>query len=181
MNIYRLILLTGMLGLSTLVLASDPGITTRDAELYAKPSYQAEQIRTLERNTKLSVLERKGGWYLIETDNDTQQGWIRMLSIRLGTGTKKKGDSGISALSQFARTGQSGQVVATGVRGLSEENIREAKPDITELKKMQGFQTTPNKARTFASQSDLKSRDIAFLEEPKKQSSSTNNSFSFSD
>ena len=181
MKIHQIITLAGMLSLYSLVQASDPGSTTRSSDLFKKPSYQADKLGTLEKGTSLSVLDRQGGWYLVETAADARQGWVRMLSIRLGSGKKKTGDSGISALSQFARSGQSGQVVATGVRGLSEENIREAKPDIKELKKMQDYQASPNEAQAFAQDNDLKSRNISYLETSKKSSNPQSNSFNFSE
>lgn len=181
MNISNII--TGILILCLPVagLAADPGTTVRNSDLFSEPSYQAEKISILEKGSPLTVLKRQGGWYHVKANKSEQQGWVRMLSIRLGTADRKKGDSGITALSQFARTGQSGQVVATGVRGLSEEDIREARPDLQELEKMQGYQTSPARARTFARQNDLQAREVSYLEEPQKTSKPESNSFSFSD
>ena len=155
-------------------LAADPGKTRRATDLYQNPSYSASKLEKLKTGTSLKVLERRGAWFFVEVDKNSQQGWVRMLNIRLGSGERKKGSSGIGALSQFARTGSSGRVVATGVRGLNEETIRNAKPDPREFEKMTEFQVSQGEAREFARKSNLTAREISYLDPAKSNSSGSN-------
>jgi hypothetical protein len=162
----------GLLPLTAL--AADPGKTRRASDLYQKPSYSASKLEKLKTGTSLKVLERRGAWFFVEVDKNSQQGWVRMLNIRLGSSERKKGSSGIGALSQFARTGSSGRVVATGVRGLNEESIKNAKPAPREFKKMTEFQVSQGEARDFARKSNLSAREISYLDPAKDSKSGSN-------
>jgi hypothetical protein len=86
-----------------------------------------------------------------------------MLSLRgYGTATRR-GDNGLKSLFNFGRSGSSGFTVATGVRGLSEEDLKNAKPDIRELEMMHNYAVNKAMAERFARDARLKSQQLDYL------------------
>lgn len=150
--------------------AADNGTVVRKADLKDKPSFSAKTVAKMPPNTPLSILKRQGGWFEVEIPNQNFRGWVRMLSVRLGTvGAAAKGDSGLKSLFKFARTGNSGTTtVATGVRGLSEKQIKNAKPNPAELSRMQSFAANKKTAKGFAKQVKLKKKSVPHLPDPRK-------------
>jgi len=145
--------------------AAESAITVRATELKKEPYADAETVATLPDQARVEILRRQGGWTQIKAQSATQ-GWVRMLSLRLGDGTARKGDSGIGSLLNVARSGSSGTTVATGVRGLTEEDLRNARPNPEELRKMERLAATPRDARKFAVSANLGSHQVGYLPAP---------------
>jgi hypothetical protein len=145
--------------------AAESAITVRATELKKEPYTDAETIAALPDQAQVEILRRQGGWTQIKIQGATR-GWVRMLSLRLGDGTARKGDSGIGSLLNVARSGSSGTTVATGVRGLSEEDLRNARPNTEELHKMERLAVTPQGARKFAVSANLANHRIDYLTPP---------------
>lgn len=144
--------------------AAESAITVRATELKKEPYADAATVATLPDQARVDILRRQGGWTQIKAN--TAQGWVRMLSLRLGDGTARKGDSGFGSLLSVARSGSSGTTVATGVRGLSEEDLKNASPNPDELKKMEKLAATSPDARKFAGSANLGSQQVDYLPAP---------------
>lgn len=147
------------------VAAADSAFTVRATELKKEPYADAETVATLPDQARVEILRRQGGWSQIKAQGPAQ-GWVRMLSLRLGDGTARKGDSGIGSLLNVARSGSSGTTVATGVRGLSEEDLKNARPNPGELKKMERLAATSQDARKFAGSANLGTQRVDYLPVP---------------
>jgi len=65
------------------------------------------------------------------------------------------------------RSGSQGTVVATGVRGLSEEDITQAKPDLAEVKRMERHRASSEEALAFAREAGIEARPVDYLDPPK--------------
>lgn len=142
---------------------AEPATLIRATELKKEPATDAATVAQLEADTSVDALERRGGWTRVKAGG--AEGWVKMLALRYGApGAAKTGDSGLSQLFNVARTGSSGTQVTTGVRGLEAEQITNAQPNPAELKKMQGFASTPDAAASFAAQGKLEPQVV---EEPK--------------
>ncbi len=142
---------------------AEPATLIRAAELKQAPATDAATVSELAENTAVDALERRGGWTRVRAG--AAEGWVKMLALRYGApGAAKAGDSGLSQLFNVARTGSSGTQVTTGVRGLEAEQITNAQPNATELKKMQGYAASRDAAASFASQGKLEPQ---IVEEPK--------------
>ena len=61
------------------------------------------------------------------------------------------------------RSGSSGITVATGVRGLSEEDLRNAHSNPGEFDKLQKYAANKAKAENFARNAKLKARQLDYL------------------
>ena len=112
--------------------AQETGYAVRDTEIKKEPYSDAQTLGTLAEKAQVKVLDRQNGWMQIESG--TQAGWVRMLAIRMDTGSSGF-MSGFKSLFSVARTGSSGRAVTTGVRGLDKEDIKNAKPNPEEVKK----------------------------------------------
>lgn len=145
---------------AALVHAGEFAQTIRQVELKSEPFADATTVATVPEQTKVEILKRQGAWIQVKA---AQTGWLRMLSVRSAGGEKKEGDTGISSLLNVARSGTSGTTVATGVRGLSEEDLKNAKPDPKELEKMLEHSVASEEARKFAGTVKLSSQSIEYL------------------
>ncbi|HTQ72658.1 MAG TPA: hypothetical protein VMI74_00065 [Burkholderiales bacterium] len=145
--------------------AQETGFAVRDTEVKKEPFSDAQTVGTLAEKAQVKVLARQGGWMQVESG--ALSGWVRMLSIRMNSGQSSFA-SGLRSLFSVARTGSSGQTVTTGVRGLDKEDIKNAKPNPEELKKLAGFSASKGDAEKFAASNPLlKSQKIDYLQAPK--------------
>lgn len=146
--------------------AAEAGKTIVAADLKQQPFMDAPTISKLAVNTELEVLARQGGWMQIKSASG--EGWLKMTAVKLGTGDPKaKSGSGLDTLFNIATTGRSGSsgvTVATGVRGLGQEELKNAQPNHDAVKKMERFAGAKNEATTFASSANLTSQNLEYLE-----------------
>ena len=111
---------------------ADSGYVVRSCKFMEKPFRDASVISTLDKGTTIDILKRKGGWMNISVGD--QAGWVRMSYVRKGEGAGKAEASaeagGVLALAS-GRAGTGNVVASTGVRGLSEEDLKSAKYSAT--------------------------------------------------
>lgn len=152
-------------------LAEVQGVVVRTAALKAQATATAKNIRMVRFGEQITVKNTLGGWVLVETQKDKKQGWLRRYqyrsNIRPGTlqisNNSSNNTSTLASLSRDAaglfgtnKPKQEQTVVATiGVRGLSEQELQNAKPNPAEFKKMQSFASNKNQARQHAKQIGL--------------------------
>jgi len=145
------------------------GVTSRATELKAAPQVDGQTIRALSAATRLLIFERQGGWYRVSTGDN--EGWLRMLHV---TRTAVSGDASVGAelatLAALAtgREGMGNVAATTGIRGLSEEALETAEPDMARLQALDGHGVTRAEAAEAAGREGLNSRTIAYLKEPEK-------------
>jgi len=135
--------------------------TVRSTEVKAKPFSDADTLSSLPEKRRVEVLERKASWTRIKSDDTT--GWVKMLSLRFGDAQKKSGDSGLGALFNVAATGGSGSTVSTGVRGLSEENLKNPHPNPRAMQELQRYATGKREAQGFGKSGKLTTQQIDYL------------------
>lgn len=154
-------------GLSCVPLAAlgEPGTVTRATQLAAAPYVDAESRGMLERDAGVEIVERDGGWYHVKA-NDGREGWVRLSSIRLGAVAEEE-DGGFWA-SLFSFTGRTETRTAsatTGIRGLSETEIRNAHPDAAAVARLADFAPSDAEARRFAAEIGLQAHEVRPLPE----------------
>lgn len=146
--------------------AAESGYTLRPTELKDKPFLDAATVVTLPEKTQVEIVTRQGAWMQIRTKNN-QQGWVRMLSVRLGSPDQKTRSGGnlLSAIGIASRPRPTTTAtVTTGVRGFSEEDLAKAAPNAAELAKMKGFAATAADAQQLAAQGKLDPRQVAYFD-----------------
>ena len=157
--------------LSPVIFASDEQIATvlQKTALLSEPFSDAAEVTTLKARQKIRVLQRKGGWYQVSSEQGS--GWLRMSRIRFGDGKKSKADGkGLSQTVQFLSTGRSGAkgvTVATGIRGLEAADVSNAQPDHNAVAKLKQFQVNPAQATDFANEAELKTQPLGYFKDKK--------------
>ena len=148
--------------------AAEIGYTLRATEVKDNPFLDANTVATLAEKTTVEIVTRQGAWMKVKTTDAKQQGWIRMLSVRLGSPDQKpqSGGSLLSALGIGSRPRPSTHsTVTTGVRGFSEEDLANAKPNAAELEKLKSFAATPEEAAKLAASGKLAATQVAYFDE----------------
>ncbi len=114
-----LCVLVAALALCAAVVAkADEAVLARKSALADSPAPGAKEGATLPEGTALSVIERKGGWYRVRAQSG-QEGWVKLLSVRLTArsadpGTAGSGDAAGAALSG-AESGGAGGAAAGAI------------------------------------------------------------------
>lgn len=140
--------------------APEKGVALKADKLLAEPFADAKQVGKVAKGDAVAILKKNGGWYQVKASG--AQGWIRMLSVRRGQAAKTSAAKDVAAISS-GRTG-TGQIVSTtGVRGLSEEELKSARFDENELKKAESFGVSKNDAGKFAQKGGLLARAFNYL------------------
>lgn len=159
----RLLLLTAGLLASALAITTawaEPASLLKDSEMRAKPLGDADIVVMLKAKEKVEITARKGAWANIQTGKG-QTGWVRLLNLRTGSG--QKGDAGAGAIASLFKTGSSGNTVSTGVKGLSEEKLKNAQPDEAEAQRLDKYKGTDSDARSYAKQGKLAAQQVNYL------------------
>lgn len=157
-------LICGILLVIVAPLFAEPGYLIRSSDLMDEPYRDATPLVELKEGEPVEILKRKGGWLQIESAG--KKGWIRMSKIRKGKApaqpTAGSEAGGVLDLAS-GRAGTGNVVSATGVRGLNEEQLKEAKFDAGEVKKLDSFAVSEQKAIRFAQAAKLVARELEFI------------------
>ena len=148
--------------------AADSGQMRTAGQLQAEPYRDAKTILMLAAGDRVDILKRQGGWYQVRSSKG--RGWVRMLNVRRGETSKASAETEISGLLSLdsGRAGTGNMVASTGIRGLSEEQLKAAKYSASELKRSDSFVQSVADAREFALRDKLVSRKIEYLPAPSK-------------
>ena len=147
--------------------AAETGYTLKATEMKDKPFLDADTVATLPEKTTVEIVTRQGAWMQVKA-GDARQGWIRMLSVRLGSPDQKPQSGGnlLSALGIGSRPRPATtSTVTTGVRGFSEEDLANAKPNAAEVEKMKSFAATIAEAAKLAESGKLAAKPVAYFDE----------------
>lgn len=153
-------------------------IVTRATELQAQAQSDAATVAMLPENAKVDVLRRSGAWSEVKTATG-QTGWVRMLSLRFegsGGSAQQPSANPLGGLSNLLSSGRNSNTatVTTGVRGLTEEELQNARANPAELQKMQKFATDKRTAQAFAQRAKLSPAAVDYLPEPAAEMQPTN-------
>ncbi|MEJ5976921.1 hypothetical protein WG901_09770 [Novosphingobium sp. PS1R-30] len=141
--------------------AAEKGQILRAGDLLAQPFIDAAKSGPVTANQPVTILERRGAWASVEAGST--KGWVRLLNLRLEAGAARPGATrpgGIASL----RTGSSGRTATTGIKGMDEEDIRNATPDYQELELLGTLAVTADDARATAQKAALKENTVAYLD-----------------
>lgn len=153
---------------STGTAARETGATRAAITLMATPHSDAKAAGQLAANTTVDILERRGGWLRISAAG--KSGWAKLHQVRVGEGPQAtKSGEGLAILKNVGETGRSGStgiVATTGIRGMSAEELTNAKPDPAAVKAIERYRVTARPAREYAKAAGLKEADVPTLPKP---------------
>jgi hypothetical protein len=155
-------ILTAIAAMPIAVLAQTVTVKLEDS-LRSEPSDKGTGPRVA-ANTKGTLIERKGFWVKIKVTNS--EGWLKLSAVSVDQ--SESGTGGISALAGLAsgRVGTGNVVSASGTRGLSDEELKGAKPDTAALARVKKSAVSDQDALQFASAGGLRPRQIALIPPP---------------
>jgi hypothetical protein len=140
------------------------GTLLRDETLRTQASPTAAVAARVGRGTALTIVARRGGWLQVKTAR--AQGWVRLLSVRTGSGGA--GGAGLGDVVGVAthRANPSRVVAVAGVRGLNEEDLKQAKFNAEEMNRLDSFVVSPSAARARAAKEGLVAIKVPELPKP---------------
>jgi hypothetical protein len=168
-TLLRIAFATGCLHAVTSALAQEAAFTNRATELKDKAAFEAVVLAPLPADTPVKVLARSSGWTKVEVNGKT--GWVRVFHLRFpatveaGSSSSSGGFLGglTSSMGFGGRPKQDGTKLATvGIRGLSEEDMKNASPNPEALRKMQSYRVDKASAERFAKDGKLVTASVDY-------------------
>jgi hypothetical protein len=163
----RTVLVVFLLALAPWAAAQEQAFTNRATDLKERAAAEASTLRNLPENTAVKVLQRSGGWTRVDAGG--QQGWVRVFHLRFPASAEAGSSGGAlsglgSALGFGRQRSQTTTIATTGIRGLSQEDLKNAAPDAAELQRMQSFRADQPSAERFAREGRLAATDVDVTE-----------------
>ncbi len=142
------------------------GILLRDEALRAAASATAPVTAQVAKGASVEVLSRQGGWTQIRVSGRT--GWVRMLSVRTTESVQRDvGGELAGVIGLGSRQADPSRVVSVaGVRGLTEQDLRNAQFSAQEIERLERYAVSPDEARAFARQGGLAAQRLDYLPTP---------------
>lgn len=139
---------------------AETGSALKNDSLRTEPYADAKLAGDLSRGENLEIIKKQGAWLQVKTKKNT--GWVRLLSVKRGAGSTSNQASGALAVAS-GRAG-TGQVVSTtGVRGLSEQELKAAKFNETEINTLESYTLSAEQGKQFAKAGNLEAISFANL------------------
>lgn len=152
-------------------LASAPGTVLRAEKLYSEPASTSKVTASVAKGASVEILGKQAGWLRVKAGS--QSGWIRLLSVRAGAGGLGGAGVGDVVGAATTRSDPTRVVAVAGLRGLNDEDLKQAKFNAEELARMDARSVSATQVRTFASQAGLAAVSVPDLPKPQAQQSST--------
>jgi hypothetical protein len=147
------------------------GTVLRNDKLYSQPSATSKVTGSAAKGASVNILAKQGGWLRVSAGNTT--GWIRLLSVRAGTGGLGGAGLGDVVGAATTKSDPSRVVAVAGLRGLNDEDLKQAKFNGDELARLDTWSATAAQARSFAGQSGLATANVPALPTPKPAQTSS--------
>ena len=144
-----------------------PGVALKEENMLSKPSATSAAVGKMAKGMAVDIVAKQGGWLQVKAG--TSQGWVRLLSVRAGSGsTGSTGLAGVAGVSGAAtqKSDPSRVVAVAGVRGLNEEDLKGAKYNGEEVARMEAYTVSASQAQAFADKSGLKAAKVKALPKP---------------
>jgi len=162
-NLSRIALL--LAGLTGSAWAQEGGVMLRDEVMRASAAVSGASVANVARGASVEILASQAGWLQVRHSGKT--GWVRLLSVRKGEAARTSGDlAGVVSLGT-TRADPSRVTATAGLRGLTEQELRAARFDPAELKRLDSYAVAESEARQFAAAAELRAVQLGYLPAPK--------------
>lgn len=143
---------------------AEPVTLERDSVLRAEARTDAAVVTNLAKGTTGDAVARQGAWVQIKSGAVT--GWLYSFNVRFGA-VNPGGSSGAgsgSALGRVFGPRQQVNVTATiGIRGLDEEDLKQAHFDEGQMRQLDGYAASREQAAAQAGKSGLNATRVEYL------------------
>lgn len=143
------------------VVHADPVTVEVASVLRAEPRADAAAVGEVVRGAAGNALERKDAWVRIQAGALT--GWLYSFNVRFGGNSSAGGAGG--ALGRLFGQRQRISVTSTiGIRGLDDEDLKQARFDAGQIGRLDGFAATQEAAQAHAGQAGLEAGPLEYLQ-----------------
>ncbi len=150
--------------LTNISLAAETGSALKNDSMRFEPFSDAKVTGSFTRGESLEIIKKQGAWLQVKTKKTT--GWVRLLSVKRGA-SSSAGNQTSGVLAAASGRAGTGQVVSTtGIRGLSEQDLKAAKFNETEVKTLESYTLSADQGKQFATAGKLKTIAFANLKAP---------------
>lgn len=165
MKPYLLPALVLLLSIASASAQAASGTVLRTDKLYSRPSATASVAGSAAKGASVTILAKQGGWLRVTAGRTT--GWMRLLSVRVGAGGLSSSGLGDVVGAATTRSDPSRVVAVAGLRGLNEEDLKQATFNAEELARLDKLTVTAAQSKSFASQAGLVAIHVPALAAPK--------------
>jgi len=139
----------------------------RDSPLYAEPRLDASQVTQLKLGATGEVIGKQGAWLNLKTPGGN--GWLFSFNVRFQSQQAGSGDSGAgSAAGRLFGPRSSVSVTSTiGIRGIEEEDLKQANFNADQMKLLDGYVATKQAAEQGARASGLAPASVEYMDAKK--------------
>jgi len=131
-------------------------------DLRAAPEPTAKLLMRIDKGARVRLIASRGGWSQIAGAGQT--GWVRVLSV---SSTARDG-IGLSDIGALGKTPQGKVVAVAGTRGLDEYQLGQAAYNAREIDTLHRYAVSPEAARQFAEQANLRARAMPYVVAPEQ-------------
>ncbi len=160
-------LVAAWLAAFAVVAFAEPVTLERDSVLRAEPRTDSATVTRLARGATGIAVARQGAWVKVESGSSA--GWLYSFNVRFGAAADDSG-AGAGAGSVLGRVfgpRQRINVTATiGIRGLEEEDLKQARFDAGQLQQLDSFAATREQAEAHAGDAGLSANRVEYLAQP---------------
>ncbi len=139
----------------------------RDSALYAEPRLDASQVTQLKLGATGEVIGKQGAWLNLKTPGGS--GWLFSFNVRFQSQQAGAGDSGAgSAAGRLFGPRRSVSVTSTiGIRGIEEEDLKQASFNADQMKLLDGYVATEQVAERSARAAGLLPVSVEYMDAKK--------------
>ncbi len=147
--------------LAVLPAAAQQFALERDSPLYAEPRLDSTQVAQLKQGAGGEVVGKQGAWINVKTTAGS--GWLFSFNVRFQA-RGDTGDTGASAGSRGLGPRERVRITSTiGIRGLEEEDLKQASFNAAQMKLLDGYVATKEAAEERARGAGLASEKVEYL------------------
>ena len=139
----------------------------RDSPLYAEPRLDSAQVTLLKLGATGEVIGKQGAWLNLKTPAGS--GWLFSFNVRFPSAQAGTGDSGAGQTAgRLFGPRRSVSVTSTvGIRGIEEEDLKQASFNAGQMKLLDGYVATKEAAERGARASRLAPVSVDYLDAKK--------------
>jgi hypothetical protein len=156
----KLIFCAAALLCAWMIVDAEPGSATKNDNLRAKPFIDGKIVAPLKKGAVLDIQKREGSWYFVKAGAKT--GYVPMLSVHRTQPAAAVTKGSLSSTAS-GRSATGGVVSTTGVRGISEENLKSAAFSDSAIAAAEKYRVSLADADSFARAGGLKARSVPSL------------------
>lgn len=134
-------------------------------DVLGQPSFDAQKLATLERDTAVTIAAQQGLWYEVRLATGGT-GYVRVNDVRISQGASEDADANQNALTS-GKAGVGRVTETAGVRGIDESDLKSASFNQAQLDAMVANRADTTAAATHAGERHWEATTVAFASEAK--------------